>query len=145
MVISFCFIGGWCYSCWWVWDLTTLAQLQGSAISPGLFQDFMGWYIKLCLGFPLPSPCQSSAPQFESQGEPIFDSAFVKLVYTISENIRFWDLSGGLWHGRPEFNYSSDRMVIWVSVLIFKLFMHIIAFIFQDYYHSISFLRSIPF
>ena len=46
MLVGFCFIGRWCYSEWWVWDLITLAQFPGSEISPGLFQDFMGGYIK---------------------------------------------------------------------------------------------------
>ena len=41
MVVSFCFIGGLCYS-----HLITLAQFQGSAISPGIFQDFMDGYVK---------------------------------------------------------------------------------------------------
>ena len=50
MVIGFCFIGGWCYSGWWVWDLITLAQFSESDMSPGLFQDFMDVYIRL---FPL--------------------------------------------------------------------------------------------
>ena len=46
MVVGFCSIGGWCYSGWWVWDLTTLAQFQGSKMFPGLCQDFMDGYIK---------------------------------------------------------------------------------------------------
>ena len=29
-----------------MWDLITLAQFQGSEMSPGLFQDFMDGYIK---------------------------------------------------------------------------------------------------
>ena len=45
MVVGFCFIGGWCYSEWWVWDLITLAQFPGSEMSPGLFQDFMDVYV----------------------------------------------------------------------------------------------------
>ena len=34
-------LGGRCYSGWWLWVLITLAQFQGSEMSPGLFQDFM--------------------------------------------------------------------------------------------------------
>ena len=30
----------------WVWNLGTLAQFQGSEISPGLLQDFTDGYIK---------------------------------------------------------------------------------------------------
>ena len=47
IVVGFCSIGVWCYSGWWVWDLRTLAQFEGSKMSPGLFQDFMDGYIKL--------------------------------------------------------------------------------------------------
>ena len=32
MVAGFCSIGGWCYSEQWMWDLSTLAQFQGSEI-----------------------------------------------------------------------------------------------------------------
>ena len=32
MVAGFCSIGGWCYSGQWMWDLSTLAQFQGSEI-----------------------------------------------------------------------------------------------------------------
>ena len=46
MVVGFCFIGSWCYSERWVLDLMTLAWLQGSETSPGLFQDFNGWVYK---------------------------------------------------------------------------------------------------
>ena len=45
MVVDYCSIASWCYSDWWG-DLRTLAQLQGSEMSPGLFQDFMDGYIK---------------------------------------------------------------------------------------------------
>ena len=34
-------IGGRCYSGWWLWDLRTLAQFQGSEMSPALFEGFM--------------------------------------------------------------------------------------------------------
>ena len=47
MVVGFCSIGGWCYSGWWVWDLRTLVQFQGSEMSSELFQDFMDGYVKL--------------------------------------------------------------------------------------------------
>ena len=46
MVVGFCSIGGWCYCLWWVWDLRTLAQFQGSEMFQELFQDFMDGYIK---------------------------------------------------------------------------------------------------
>ena len=46
MVVGFCSIMDWSYSGWCVWDLKTLAQLQGSQMFPGLFQDFMDGYIK---------------------------------------------------------------------------------------------------
>ena len=46
MVVGFCFIGGWCYCEWWVWDLITFAQFSESEMSPELFQDFMDGYIK---------------------------------------------------------------------------------------------------
>ena len=46
MEIGFCFIGGWCYSEWWVCDLKILAHLPGSETSPGLCQDFMDGYIR---------------------------------------------------------------------------------------------------
>ena len=42
MKMGFCSIWGWCYSGWWLWDLRTLAQFQGSETSPGSFQDFVG-------------------------------------------------------------------------------------------------------
>ena len=45
MMVGFCSVGGgrggWCYSGWYVWDLRTLAQFQGSEMFPELFQDFM--------------------------------------------------------------------------------------------------------
>ena len=41
----FLFSGGFMLE-WWKWDLITLAQFQGSEMSPGLFQDFMDGYIK---------------------------------------------------------------------------------------------------
>ena len=44
--VSFCFTGGWCYSGWWVWDLKTLSQIQGSEMLPALFQDIMNGYLK---------------------------------------------------------------------------------------------------
>ena len=46
MVVSFCSVGGWCYSGWLVWNLRALAKFQGSEMYPGLFQDFMNGYIK---------------------------------------------------------------------------------------------------
>ena len=46
MVVGFCYIGGWCYSGWCVWDLRTLAQFQGSEMFPRLIQDFIDGYIK---------------------------------------------------------------------------------------------------
>ena len=46
MVVGFCSSGDWCDSWWWVWDLRTLAQLQGSEMSPGLFEDFLDGYKK---------------------------------------------------------------------------------------------------
>ena len=46
MVIAYYFIGGSCYSEWWVWDLITLALFPGSDMSPGLFQDFVDVYIR---------------------------------------------------------------------------------------------------
>ena len=46
MVVGSCSIGGWCYSGWWVLDLRTLAQFQGSGMFPGSFQDFLDGYIK---------------------------------------------------------------------------------------------------
>ena len=33
-------------SVWWVWDLGTLAQFQGSEMSPELFQYIIGGYVK---------------------------------------------------------------------------------------------------
>ena len=47
MVVGFCSIVGWCYSVLWVWDLKTLAQLQGSEMSQGLFKDYKNAYVKL--------------------------------------------------------------------------------------------------
>ena len=44
MVVGFCYIGGWCYSGWKMWDLRALGQFQGSKVSPGLFQDFIDGY-----------------------------------------------------------------------------------------------------
>ena len=35
-----CSIGGWCYSGWWVVDLRTFTEFQGSEISPGILHDF---------------------------------------------------------------------------------------------------------
>ena len=46
MVVTFCSIKGYCCSGWWVGNLKTLAQFQGSEMFPGLFQDFMDGYIK---------------------------------------------------------------------------------------------------
>ena len=46
MLVGFCCIGSLYYSESWVWELRTLAQFQGSEMSPGLFQDFMDRYIK---------------------------------------------------------------------------------------------------
>ena len=48
-MIGFCSNGGWCYSEWWVWDLGTLAQFQGSEMSPKLFEGFMDGYKTLKL------------------------------------------------------------------------------------------------
>ena len=48
MVDGFCPTGGWCDSGWWVWDLRTLAQFQGSEVSPGLWMD-----IKNLKNFPI--------------------------------------------------------------------------------------------
>ena len=42
-----CSIGGWCNSGWWVVDLRTFAEFQGSEMSPGILQDFANGYIKL--------------------------------------------------------------------------------------------------
>ena len=42
-----CSIGGWCYSGWWVVDLRTFTEFQGSEISPGILHDFTDGYIKL--------------------------------------------------------------------------------------------------
>ena len=42
-----CSVGGWCYSGWWVVDLRTFAEFQGSEMSPGILQDFTNGYIKL--------------------------------------------------------------------------------------------------
>ena len=44
MVVGFSFY--WRLIRLWVWNLRTLAQFQGSEMSPGLFQDFMDGYIK---------------------------------------------------------------------------------------------------
>ena len=52
-VRRWCSIGGWCYSGWWVWDLRTLVQFQGSQMLPGLFKDFMDGYIKFWGSFSL--------------------------------------------------------------------------------------------
>ena len=51
MVVGFGSNEGWCYSEWLVWGLRTLLQFQENEMFPGLFQDFMGGYIK-----PLGSP-----------------------------------------------------------------------------------------
>ena len=42
MVVGFCFIRGWCSSEWWGWDSITLAQFQGSEMSPRPY----GWVHK---------------------------------------------------------------------------------------------------
>ena len=44
-VVGFCFIGDWCCSWWWVWDLGTLAQFQGSEMR------MRGWSKILSFGF----------------------------------------------------------------------------------------------
>ena len=49
MVVGFCFIGVWCYTRVWVWNLIRLTQFQGSEMSPGLFQYFMDVYKTLRL------------------------------------------------------------------------------------------------
>ena len=46
MVVGFCYIGSWCYSEWCAQDLRTLAQFQGNETSSGLFQDYLGGYVK---------------------------------------------------------------------------------------------------
>ena len=46
LMVSFCSTGGLCYPECWVWDLRPLIQFQGSGMSLGLFQDFMGGCIK---------------------------------------------------------------------------------------------------
>ena len=45
-VVRFCFIGSWCYSEWWGWNLRIFAQFQVSEIFPELFQDFIDGHVK---------------------------------------------------------------------------------------------------
>ena len=45
MEVGFCFIGYWCYSEWWEWDLTTLAVLGKSTVSR-VIPRLYGWVCK---------------------------------------------------------------------------------------------------
>ena len=129
LMVGFCFFGGWCYSERWGWDLITLAQFQESEMSPGLFQDFIGWAHKTLRLFPLvvehsvvvmTAGFQSRRSQSETYGQPIFGSRFIKLVFRIRGGHTILRLSWGLRHWRPEFNYSVDRMLI-ICFSILKL------------------------
>ena len=117
-------LGVWCYSGWWVWDLRTIAQFQGSEMSPGLFQDFMDWYIKLSTlavehnVVVMIAGSQSRQSQIESYEKTIFDSHFIKFVFRISWDIKFWDPSLRLRHWGCEFFYRKDGTLICFSVLI---------------------------
>ena len=63
-----------------------LAQFKGSEKSPGLLEDFKVEYIKL---YDSPSYCKLNMVQwleiqFETYGEPTFDSRFMQFVFRIS-------------------------------------------------------------
>ena len=99
MMVGFCFIGGWCYSEWWVWDLITLAvsgKWNVSRVIPRLY----GWVYKtLRLSLlvvkhsvvVMTAGSQSRQSQIESYVLPIFDSSFKRFVFRISGSIKFWD------------------------------------------------------
>ena len=80
MVAGLCSIRDWCYSWWWVWDLRTLTQFQGSVMPSGLSEDFMDGYIKFTtplllieLGVPIRGTPTQRLPScgFPSKGNPI--------------------------------------------------------------------------
>ena len=52
-------------------------------------------------------------PLLEFYGWPIFGFRFRKFVFRINECMKSWDLTIGLQHWWPEFNCSSDRILIY--------------------------------
>ena len=101
MVVGSCSVGGWCYSGWWVRDLRTLSQFQGSEMPPELYKaswmaiwnlkalKIRGWKSVVVMT----PDFQSGQSQIESYGSLIFNSHFIKFVFRISGAIKLSDPS----------------------------------------------------
>ena len=94
---------GWSYCCWWMWDLRTFAQFQGSKMSLGLFQDFME-AIQNIMTFLSSSCVQSLWPLLTNLEDPSSVPAFSQflilvLSYLCSVRVGAWnyDPSWGIW------------------------------------------------
>ena len=126
IVVGFCSIRGYCYSKWWVWDLRTIVQFQGSEMSPGLFQDFTGKHIKpwdsthewlnIISGYDHGFPIKA-IPDWILR-IAIFDSHFINLSTDLVE-AQLWDPSWGLKHWQSEFSYCWHGILVcfWIWIL----------------------------
>ena len=101
MVVAFCSIGGWCYTC------TVSGRWDVSRVISRLY----GWVYKTWRLFPLADEhsvavmtaggSQSRRSQIVYFRSPIFDFCFIKFVFRISGSIKFWDPSWGLQYRGP--------------------------------------------
>ena len=114
-MVGFCFIRVWCYSEWWVWGLITLAQFQGSEVSPRLYGQV---YKTLRLS---PLVAEHSVVFMSARLNPMGSQFSIPVSWSLcSESIG--RPSWGPRHWRFEFNYCKDGILTCFSILISVMF-----------------------
>ena len=118
MVVGFCFIGIWCYSEWWVWDLICTVSRMWNA--PRVIPKLYGWVYKTLRFSPL---VVEHSVVMIVRDWVICVANFWFPFYEICVQDRWWHkllrLSWGLRHWWSKFNYCKDGILTCFSVMIF--------------------------